>query len=187
VWSVIGPASAWYQEQILRFRPDSGRYQPSIGWNPRWSSHCTGLCWSARMLGLPGTCMHIMSCCFCSVNSSRCQDMKGCLIMPPPTEGGGRRHYVFGLSVRPSVCPSMTQSLCAWYLTRDLTDLYQTWHGNSLWRVDELIRYSRSWGQRSRSYGVIYKNLVCAISRKGFEGSSPNLTWLLPMKSRWTD
>ena len=31
-------------------------------------------------------------------------------IMPPPTEGGGQRHYVLGLSVRPSVrqCVSLT-------------------------------------------------------------------------------
>jgi len=86
-----------------------------------------------------------------------------------------------------SVCASVFVTLWARYLHRELTDLHQTWHGYSPWRVDELIRYSRSWGQRSRSYGVIYENLVCAISHEGFDGSSPNLTWLLPMKSRWTD
>jgi len=30
------------------------------------------------------------------------------------------------------------------YLTSWLRDLIQTWHANSLWRVHELIRYSRS-------------------------------------------
>jgi len=83
------------------------------------------------------------------------------------------------LSVRLSICPSVAQSLGARYLTGVSTDLYQTWHGNSLWRVDELIRYSRSLGQRSRSYGVIYENHVCEIYREGFDGSLPNFTWLL--------
>ena len=43
--------------------------------------------------------------------------------------------------------------------------------------VDELIRYSRPWGQRSRSYRVMYIKFVYVISHKGVEGSSPNLTW----------
>jgi len=77
-------------------------------------------------------------------------------------------------SGHPSV--RLWHSLCAWYLKRDWMYLHQTWHGYSLWRVDELIRYSRIWGQRSRSYGIIYKNLVWAISHEGFDGSSPNLT-----------
>jgi len=58
---------------------------------------------------------------------------------------------------------------------QDLMDLHQTWHGYSLWRVDELIRHWRSWGQRSRSLQVIYKNFVCTISHMGFDGCSLGL------------
>ena len=47
----------------------------------------------------------------------------------------------------------------------------------TLSKIDELIRYSRYWGQRSRSYGVIYKKVVSSIPCKGDEGSSPNLTY----------
>ena len=43
--------------------------------------------------------------------------------------------------------------------------------------VDELIRFSRSWGQRSRSYKVILEKLGNKISPKGVQGSSPNVTW----------
>ena len=42
--------------------------------------------------------------------------------MPPPTKGGGWRHYVFRLSV----CPSVTQIYVSRYLPRELMDLHQT-------------------------------------------------------------
>jgi len=47
--------------------------------------------------------------------------------------------------------------------------------------ICELIVFGGQRGLRSRShkvaYWVIYKNLVCVISSKGFDVSSPNLTW----------
>ena len=62
---------------------------------------------------------------------------------------GCRRHYVFGLSVRPSVRTgiSLTQNL-----KNPLVDFYHTWPRGAPWRVDELIRFwARSaQGQRSK-------------------------------------
>jgi hypothetical protein len=41
--------------------------------------------------------------------------------------------------------------------------LYETFTIDSLPKEEELVRYSRSWGQRSRSYGVDLENLMGAI------------------------
>jgi len=37
------------------------------------------------------------------------------------------------------------KNLLVQYLTRELKGIHQTWHSNTIWRVDELIRYSRAW------------------------------------------
>ena len=62
---------------------------------------------------------------------------------------GRRRHYVFGLSVRPSVRTriSLTRNL-----KNPLVDFHHTWPRGAPWRVDELIRFwARSaQGQRSK-------------------------------------
>jgi len=54
---------------------------------------------------------------------------------------------------------------CVCDLTRDLMDLHQKWSGNSIYKVDELFRYSRSWHQRSRSYEFIYENLKSWLTK----------------------
>ena len=70
---------------------------------------------------------------------------------------GRRRHYVFGLSVRPSGRPSVRPSVRTRIsLTRNLknplVDFHHTWPRGAPWRVDELIRFwARSaQGQRSK-------------------------------------
>ena len=61
---------------------------------------------------------------------------------------GRRRHYVFGLSVHPSVRTRIS-------LTRNLknpwVDFYHTWPRGAPWRVDELIRFWARSAQRQRS------------------------------------
>jgi len=62
------------------------------------------------------------------------------LIMPPPAIAG-EEHHVFGLSVRPSVHPSVN-TYSAW---RDMSwdDFSKTWHNSSLvWTL--LKRFSNS-------------------------------------------
>ena len=44
------------------------------------------------------------------------------------------------------------------------TDFHETFTIGSVPKEDELIRYPRSWGQRSRSYRDDLENLVGAIS-----------------------
>ena len=54
--------------------------------------------------------------------------------------------------------------LWARYLLNPFTDFHETFTIDSVPKEDELIRYSTSWGQRSRSYGDDLENLVGAIS-----------------------
>ena len=54
--------------------------------------------------------------------------------------------------------------LGARYLLNPFTDFLETFTIGSVPKEDELIRYSTSWGPRSRSQGDDLENLVGAIS-----------------------
>ena len=54
--------------------------------------------------------------------------------------------------------------LWARYHLNPLTDFHETFTIDSVLKEDELIRYSRSLGQRSRSYGINLEILMGAIS-----------------------
>ena len=82
--------------------------------------------------------------------------------------------------------PSVTL-LWAQYLLNPWTDFYETFTIDSLPKEDELIRYSRSWGQRSRSYGVDLENLVGAISPEPLNVFSWNLPDWFTTKGGWAD
>ena len=74
--------------------------------------------------------------------------------------------------VRPSCCTSVGLSVGpehlvnAIYLLNPFTDFHDFFTIDSVPKEDELIRYSRSWGQRSRSYEDDLKNLVGTISHE---------------------
>ena len=60
---------------------------------------------------------------------------------------------------------SSRKSYFMWYLPRQLRDLHKTLHGNSLWQVDDLVRFLTSWDQRSRLHKVILKQFMQYLSR----------------------
>ena len=65
---------------------------------------------------------------------------------------------------------STLKFLWAQYLLNPRMDFRITFPIDSLPKKDELIRYSRSWGQRS--YGVHLENLVGVISPEPLNGFS---------------
>ena len=123
--------------------------------------------------------------------AARSGNHPGCLnvfFMPPPRSG--RRHYVFGLSVRPSVRTSVRPSVrtsvrtsvrpyvrtyvrtyvpfsLSHYLKNRWMDSHQTWFMYVSWGANDLIRF---WGHEvkgQRSWGSLYMQnwLVIAISQ----------------------
>uniref|UniRef100_A0A0E9R4Q1 Uncharacterized protein n=1 Tax=Anguilla anguilla TaxID=7936 RepID=A0A0E9R4Q1_ANGAN len=70
--------------------------------------------------------------------------------MPPRQHSHGRRHYVFGFSVHPSVCPSVPILVNA-ISQEALREFLQIWHKRPLGLKDELNRFLVVKGQRSRS------------------------------------
>ena len=107
--------------------------------------------------------------------------------MPPLRSS--RRHYVFGLSVRPyvrtSVRPYVPSSLSR-YLKNRLMDSCQPLVMYVSCRADELIRF---WGhevkgQRSQGSLCMQKQLVIALSQEPIDGFLPNFGHVCILQSR---
>ena len=112
------------------------------------------------------------------------------VFMPPLRSS--RRHYVFGLSVRPSVRTSVrtyVPFLWSRYLKNRLMDSCQTLVMYVSCRADELIRF---WGhevkgQRSQGSLCMQKQLVIALSEEPIDGFLPNFGHVCILQSQWTD
>jgi len=82
----------------------------------------------------------------------------------------------------------MTQKfLWARYLLNRWTDFDQTLHECHLWSPHDLIRFSRSTGQMSRSRSDDPKILVGAISPEPVDGFRPNFARMSPMVAPRSD
>ena len=129
------------------------------------------------------------------INELKRNKIRNWYIFMPPLRSS-RRHYVFGLSVRPSVRPYVRTSvrpyvpfLWSRYLKNRLMDSCQTLVMYVSCRADELIRF---WGhevkgQRSQGSLCMQKQLVIALSEEPFDGFLPNFDHVCILQSRWTD
>ena len=103
--------------------------------------------------------------------------------MPPLRSS--RRHYVFGLSVRPYVCTSVRPVLVIALSEEPTMDSCQTLVMYVFCRADELIRF---WGhevkgQRSQGSLCMQKQLVIALSEEPIDGFLPTFNHVCILQS----